>query len=181
MRNRSSIPILRGISITILSVAIVLVIISLIGYSRQRNNYPGGMTIAGVPVGGVDPQIASQRVLQVYSSPIEIQYGEAVIHVDPNVVGFDLDLDSMMAAADLERTGGSFWGGFWNYVWNRDPTPVEVPLSATIAEDRLVAYLQNEVSARYDEPPTPAQPFLAVLPLRQARPGESWMWSAPCA
>ena len=95
MRNRSSIPILRGISITILSVAIVLVIISLIGYSRQRNNYPGGMTIAGVPVGGVDPQIASQRVLQVYSSPIEIQYGEAVIHVDPTVVGFDLDLDSM--------------------------------------------------------------------------------------
>ena len=59
MRNRSSIPILRGISITILSIAIVLVIISLIGYSRQRNNYPAGMTIAGVHVGGVDPQIAN--------------------------------------------------------------------------------------------------------------------------
>jgi len=171
LRNRSSIPILRGISITILSVAIVLVIISLIGYSRQRNNYPGGMTIAGVPVGGVDPQIASQRVLQVYSSPIEIQYGEAVIHVDPNVVGFDLDLDSMMAAADLERTGGSFWGGFWNYVWNRDPTPVEVPLSATISEDRLVAYLQNEVSARYDEPPTPAQPVPGSTSFTTGAPG----------
>ena len=106
MRNRSSIPILRGISITILSIAIVLVVISLIGYSRQRNNYPAGMTIAGVHVGGVDPQIASQRVLQVYSSPIEIQYGEAVIHVDPTVVGFELNLDSMMAAADLARVHG---------------------------------------------------------------------------
>lgn len=159
MRNRSSVPILRGISIAILTIAIVLTIIALIGYSRQRNSYPRGMTIAGVPVGGANPQIASERVLQVYSTPIEVQYGEAIIHVDPSVVGFDLDMDSMIAAADLERTGGSFWAGFWNYLWNRDPNPVEVPLSATIAEDRLRAYLQNEISARYDEPPTPAQPI----------------------
>jgi beta-lactamase class A len=159
VRNRSSIPILRGISIAILTIAIVLTVIALIGYSRQRNNYPRGMTIAGVPVGGVNPQIASERVLQVYSTPIEVKYGDATIHIDPSLVGFDPDMDSMMAAADLERTGGSFWAGFWNYLWNRDPNPVEVPLRATIAEDRLRAYLQNEISARYDEPPTPAQPI----------------------
>lgn len=116
------------------------------------------MTIAGVQVGGVSPQIASERVLQVYSSPIKVQYGEASFHIDPSVVGFELDMDSMIAAADLERTGGSFWGGFWNYLWNRDPEPVEVPLSFTIAEERLIAYLRDEISARYDEPPTPAQP-----------------------
>ncbi len=172
MRNRSSIPLIRGISIAILSIALVLVVISLIGYSRQRNNYPGGMTIAGVQVGGVDPQIASQRVLQVYSSPIEVQYGDAIIHVDPTVVGFELDLDSMMAAADLARTGGSFWGGFWNYLWNRDPTPVEIPLSATSSEDRLRAYLQNEISARYDEPPTPAQPVPGSTSFTPGAPGK---------
>ena len=171
MRNRFSIPILRGMSIGVLSIALVLVVISLIGFSRQRNNYPGGMTIAGVPVGGVDPQIASQRVLQVYSSPIEVQYGEAIIHIDPTVVGFELDLDSMIAAADLERTGGSFWGGFWNYLWNRDPSPVEILLSATIAEDRLIAYLQNEISARYDEPPTPAQPVPGGTTFTLGSPG----------
>lgn len=171
MRNRSSIPILRGISIGILTIAIVLAVIALIGYSRQRNNYPRGMTIAGVPVGGVNPQIASERVLQVYSSPIEVQYGDAIIHVDPSVVGFELDMDSMMAAADLERTGGSFWGGFWNYLWNRDPTPVEVPLRATIAEDRLRNYLQNEISARYDEPATPAQPIPGSTAFTPGTPG----------
>ncbi len=171
MRNRSSIPLLRGISIAILSIALVLVVISLIGYSRQRNDYPGGMTIAGVAVGGVDPQIASQRVLQVYSSPIEVQYGQAIIHVDPSVVGFEMDMDSMMAAADLARTGGSFWGGFWNYLWNRDPTPVEIPLSATIAEDRLRDYLQNEISARYDEAPTPAQPVPGSTAFAAGAPG----------
>ncbi len=171
MRNRSSIPILRGISIAILSLAVVLTIVALIGYSRQRNNYPRGMKIAGVSVGGVDPQVASERVLQVYSSPIEVQYGEAVIHVDPSVVGFELDMDSMIAAADLERTGGSFWGGFWNYLWNRDPAPVEIPLSATVSEERLRAYLQNEISARYDEPPTPAQPVPGSTNFSPGTPG----------
>jgi beta-lactamase class A len=171
VRNRSSVPILRGISIAILSIALVLAVVALIGYSRQRNNYPRGMTIAGVRVGGVDPQIASERVLQVYSSPIEVQYGESIIHVDPTTVGFDLNMDTMIAAADLERTGGSFWGGFWNYLWNRDPAPVEVPLSATIAEDRLRAYLQNEISARYDEPPTPAQPVPGSTNFSPGSPG----------
>ena len=158
VRNRRSIPILRGISIALLSIAVVMVVISLIGYSRQRNNYPRGMKIAGVEVGGVDPQIASERVLQVYSSPIEVRYGEASIQMAPSAVGFDPDIESLIAAADLERTGGAFWEGFWNYLWNRDPDPIEVPLRATIAEDRLIDYLQNEIAARYDEPPTPAQP-----------------------
>jgi len=69
-----------------LIIAIVLTIVALIGYSRQRNNYPGGMTIAGVPVGGVDRRFASKRVAASHSSPIEVQYGEAIIHVDPSVV-----------------------------------------------------------------------------------------------
>jgi len=171
VRNRSSIPVLRGISIAFLSIAIVITIISLIGYSRERNNYPGGMTIGGVNVGGVNPQIASERVLQVYSSPIEVQYGEAVIHVEPSAVGFELDIDSMIAAADLARTGGSFWVGFWDYLWNRDPEPVEVPLSSTIDENRLVAYLKNEIAARYDEPPTPAQPIPGSTSFSPGTPG----------
>ncbi|HEX2698278.1 MAG TPA: hypothetical protein VHM28_11265, partial [Anaerolineales bacterium] len=158
MRNRNANIFLRGTAIFLLIIAIVLTIISLIGYSRQRNNYPAGMTIAGVPVGGLDPQGASQRVLQVYNTPIEIHYGEGIIQIDPVLIGFQLDMDSMLAAADLTRTGGAFWGGFWDYLWNRDPTPIAVPLRATISEERLRAYLQTEVAPRYDQLPTPAQP-----------------------
>ena len=171
MRNRSSIPVLRGISITFLSIAIVITISGLIGYSRTRNNYPGGMKIGGVPVGGVNPQTASERVLQVYTSPVEIQYGDAIIQVEPFVVGFELEIDSMIAAADLVRTSDAFWGGFWDYIWDRDPDPIDIPLSATINEDRLVAYLQNEISARYDEPPTPAQPIPGSTSFSTGEPG----------
>ena len=159
MRRSSSIPVMRGMSIGLLSIALVIAVIALVGYSRQRNNYPPGMTIAGVAVGGVDPRIAAERVLQVYSSPIEVHYGEAVFQINPSTVGFALDMDSMIAAADLERTGGSFWGGYWEYLWNREPDPVDVPLRATISEEQLTAYLRDEISARYDQPPTPAQPI----------------------
>jgi len=131
------------------------------------------MTIGGVSVGGVDPQIASERVLQVYSSPIEVQYGNAVIQIEPSVVGFELNMDNMIAAADLARTGGSFWGGFWNYLWNRTPPPVDIPLSADITEARLITYLQNEISPRYDEPSTPAQPIPGSTKFAPGSPGRT--------
>ncbi len=159
MRNRNTNIVLRGTAIFLLIVATILTISSLVAYSRQRNNYPPGMTVAGVPVGGLDPQAASQRLLQVYSTPVEIQYGGGTIQVEPQILGFQMDVDSMLAAADLARTGGLFWSGWWDYLWNRDPTALAVPLRATIAEDRLRAYLQTEIAPRYDQPSTPAQPI----------------------
>ncbi len=172
MRNRNTPFHLRWISLLFLSAAVVLTIIQLIGYSRQRATYPAGMTIAGVPVGGVDPQTASQRVLQVYSMPVELQYAGEVIHINPTVVGFSVDIESMIAAADLARTGGSFWGGFWDYLWNRDPAPIAIPLRATLSEERLRAYLETEIAARYDQPATPAQPIPGSTAFSPGQPGQ---------
>ena len=172
MRRRNTSILVRVTSILFLSATIILTIISLINFSRQRSNYPAGMTIGGVPVGGLSPQQASERVLQVYTTPIEAQYGEDIIHIDPAVVGFELDLEAMLAAADLSRTGGSFWNGFWNYLWNREPAAVTIPLSATISEENLRSYLQNEISPRYDIPPEPAQPIPGSATFAPGRPGQ---------
>ncbi len=173
MRNRNTTFLLRGMSIFLVSIALVLTIIALISYSRQRNNYPTGMTIAGVPVGGLTPSEASQRLLEVYTSPIEIHYADAVIQVDPEVIGFKADVESMLAAADLARTGGSFWSGFWGYLWNRTPAPISIPLRATIEEARLRSYLQTEIASRYDEPPTPAQPIPGSVNFSPGQPGRT--------
>ncbi len=159
MRNRSASILVRIVSIIFISATIILTTTSLINFSRQRNNYPIGMTIGGIPVGGLDPQATSQRILQVYSSPVEAQYGDAIIHIDPANIGFELDIESMLAAADLRRTGSSFWAGFWDYLWNRTPPPESIPLSATLAEERLRAYLETEIAPRYDKPSEPAQPI----------------------
>jgi beta-lactamase class A len=156
-----------------MSAALVLTIVSLITYSRQRNNYPPGMTIGGVPVGGLTPTEASQRLLEVYTSPIEVNYADAIIQVDPGVVGFQPDIDSMLAAADLVRTGGSFWSSFWDFLWNRAPDPVAIPLSDKISEGRLREYLLSEISTRYDLPPTPAQPVPGGTSFLPGQPGQT--------
>jgi len=173
VRNRNTNILLRGTSILLLSAALVLTIISLITYSRQRNNYPAGMTVGGVPVGGLNPSEATQRLLEVYTSPVEIQYAGAIIHVEPIAVGFEPDVETMLAAADLTRTGRAFWGGFWDYLWNRNAVSSDVPLSATLSEERLREYLQNEIAARYDLPPTPAQPIPGGTSFLPGEPGQT--------
>jgi len=130
------------------------------------------MTIGGIPVSGLSPQEASERVLLVFTTPVEARYGEDVIHIDPTLVGFNLDLESMLAAPDLSRTGGSFWGGFWNYLWNQEPPAASIPLRATIVEERLRSYLQDEIATRYDIPPEPAQPIPGSTGFTPGSPGQ---------
>ena len=173
MRNRNTNTILRGASILFLTAALVLTITSLVSYSRQRNNYPIAMTIGGVPVGGLTPAQTSQRLLEVYTSPIEIYYNDAIIHIDPGAVGFEVDIETMLAAADLSRTGGSFWGSFWDFLWNRQRTATQIPLSSSISEDRLREYLQNEIAARYDQPPGVAQPVPGGTSFLPGSPGQT--------
>ena len=159
MRNRGSLFPLRWVSIVLIFLAVALSAVQLVRYSRIRTSFPPGMVIAGIPVGGLEIQQAAERLLQAYTSvPVEVHYRDAVIQIKPSVVGFTLNLESMMAAADLERVSQPFWTGFWDYLWNRVPVPQPVPLISTLSEERLRAYLQDEIAARYDQPPTASLP-----------------------
>ena len=173
MRLRGSSLFLRGISLVFILFAAVVTVIQVVQYSISRYNYPPDMTIDNVPVGGLDPQSAAQRLLQVYALPVEIHYGDAVIDLDPGLIGFQLDTESMLAAADLQRTGASFWGGFWDHLWNRRSPARQIPLVSSYSEARLRAYLQDEISARYDQPPTPAQPIPGTANFTPGTPGQT--------
>ena len=163
MRYRGSFSFLRWGSLLLIIVALVLTIFQLIRFSRIWANFPAGMTIAGVPVGQLDRQGASQRLLEVYTQPVELLYNESVIHLEPSVVGFSLDMDTMLAAADMERTRLPFWQSFWDYLWDRPVESLAIPLSATFSEDRLRSFLVSEVSARYDQPSTAASPIVGTV------------------
>jgi len=169
--RRGSYTTLRWLAIGLLFAAILVLIFQLIQYSRLRSNFAPGTVIAGVPVGGLDQQEAANRLTQAYSVPIELHYDNAVIQVKPAAVGFSLDTESMVAAADVQRTSTSFWGSFWNYLWNKMPAPAEIPLSSTISEDQLHNYLKNEISTRYDQPPTPSMPIPGDVKFDSGKPG----------
>ncbi|MBE3067577.1 MAG: serine hydrolase [Chloroflexi bacterium] len=173
MRLRGSSLYLRGVSLVFILLTAIVTVIQVVQYSISRANYPSDMTIGNVPAGGLDPQSAAQRLLQVYALPVELQYGDAIIDLDPSLIGFQLDTESMLAAADLQRTGASFWGGFWDYLWNRRSPTRQIPLVSSYSEARLRAYLHEEISARYDQPPTPAQPIPGTANFTPGTPGQT--------
>ncbi len=173
MKTRnSSFIFLRIISLIFVVAAIALTLSQLVNYSRDRNNYPAGMTIGGIAVGGVNAQVASERVLQVYSQPVEVHYAGEIIHIDPTQVGFSVDIESMLAAADLTRTTSSFWGGFWDSLWNHARPASEIPLQASLDNEQLAFYLETEIATRYDQPASAAQPIAGSVNFKEGKPGQ---------
>lgn len=167
--NFSSIT--RWVALLLVILAVVLTAFQLIRYSRIRETLPSGLLIADVPVGGLTNQQAADRLQQAYGVPLEIHYIDSVIQVRPNLLGFQMNIPSMIAAADLQRVSLPFWSGFWQFLWNQVPQPTPVPLLATVSEDQLRHYLQQEISPRYDLPPSPAKPVPGTATFEPGEPG----------
>ena len=170
MRRRRGFPLI-WFSLLFLLAALVLTALQLVRFSRIRTNFPTGMVIANIPVGGLDRQAAAERLLTMYTTPVEIHYGEAVIQLEPGVVEFSLDIESMLAAADLQRQEQSFWSGFWDFLLGREGTSTPVPLRATYSEERLRTYLEGEIQLRYDQPAISPRPAVGTVNFIPGVPG----------
>ncbi len=171
MRGNVLLSILRWAALLFLFTAAVLTGLQLVQYSRIRSTFPPGLYIAGVPVGGLEQEQAAERLVQAYGVPVELHYGDAVIQIKPQVLGFELKLDAMLAAGDLQRITQPFWSAFWDYLWNQLPTPKEVPLSAELSEDRLRVYLSEEIATRYDQPAEETVPVPGTTEFKTGNPG----------
>ena len=150
MRKKGAL--ISWLAVGLIVMAGLLAILQLVRYAGVRATFPTGMTIAGIPVAGLQFEEASQRLVQVYMSPIELRYGDARLQVRPATLGFELQLNSMLAAADQERTNEPFWSGYWKFLWDRPMTSSAIPLQAHYDEERIQAFLENEIHIRYDVP-----------------------------
>ncbi len=169
--RKGNVLILRWVSVIVIFVGVLLTILQLTTYSRIRATFSPGTTIAGVPVAGLTRQQAADRLIQAYSLPVELRYADAVIQIKPSVASFKIDLEAMLAAADQQRISRPFWNAFWDYLWNRLPAPIEIPLRASSSEERLRTYLRDEVASRYDKPPSPAAPIPGSVSFSPGQPG----------
>jgi beta-lactamase class A len=171
MNRRNSFSALRVMALLMLFAAMGLTLAQLITFSRLRALYPTGMVVAGIPIGGLDRNGAAQRLVEAYSLPVELTYGDARIQITPQEVDFQVDVDSMLAAADLESSQTTFWADFWDYLWGRTQFPVEIPLRTNVSEARLRDRLA-EIAARYDTPPQTALPLPGSVNFEPGRSGE---------
>ncbi|NLN69426.1 MAG: hypothetical protein GX142_01370 [Chloroflexi bacterium] len=158
MKQRHRFPLFRWAAILSSFLTLILATSQLIAYSRLRNNFPLGMQVGNVPIGGLNYAQAAERIYTVYRSPIEIIYNGSPIQIRPAVLGFEPEVDHMLAVADNQRVTEPFWGGYWNFLWNRNIHDIHVPLTAKYDENRIRDYLETEISARYDTPAVPPKP-----------------------
>lgn len=155
--KRSSSNILSWISAAFLIAAFITIFYEMVSYSRMRGVNPESMVVAGVPIGGMDRQDSSAFLVQVFGNDVELLHGEERILLSPAAVGFRLDTEVMIAAAEEQRSESAFWQGFWDFLWDRPGDEIEIPLRAEYSRNQLEAFLLD-VAARYDVPPIPPQP-----------------------
>lgn len=162
----------RWISIILIVSSAILLVFQLIQFSRLRAAFPSGTLIAGIAVGGLDQEEAADRVRQAYNSTVELVYEDQLIHIKPSQVGFEIDVESMIAAADQQRVELPFWSSFWDYLWNRESVASETPLVSSIDENRLSVFLMDEIASRYDTVPEASTPIAGTTNFEYGTPGK---------
>lgn len=152
-------------------ITVVLTTIQLINYSRIRNNFPFGLQVGQVPIGGLNYEQAAERIYTVYRSPIEVVYAGSVIQIRPVVLGFEPEVENMLAVADNQRVTEPFWTGFWDFLWNRSIKIINIPLNAAVDQARIQEYLRLEISPRYNTPAIPPLPIPGTTQFSEGIPG----------
>ena len=169
--HRREFPIFRSLAIIMILITVLLSIVELISYSRIRNNFPLGLRVGEIPIGGLDYEDAAERIYTVYRSPIQVTYDGNPIQVRPAVLGFEPRVENMLAVADNMRVTDPFWEGFWNYLWNREVEVIDIPLDADYNENLIREYLSEEISSRYDTPASSPQPIAGTTEFAAGTPG----------
>jgi len=172
VRARSGINWLGIFSAVCLLAAIGLTLVEVFFYSRLFPTLPPGLSLGEVPVGGLTEAAARSQLETAYTAPVELQYLNHVILLDPAAVGFELNTDSMMPEATQYRASENFWAGFWDYLWLRPRQFNDVPLRADFSEEKLRAYLED-LAARYDRPGQPPKADIGTLGFVPGEPGHT--------
>ncbi|NPV57464.1 MAG: hypothetical protein HPY76_12435 [Anaerolineae bacterium] len=124
-------------------------------------------------MGGLTLAQAGEQVQRAYAQPLQLTYHDAAILADPADLGFHMNLDAMLAAAqDQDPTGSAPLRAFWRSLWRRvDRSAIHVDLIATINRDALRTYLEAAIIPRYDQPPRAPLPQPGATGYQPGVPG----------
>lgn len=139
-------------------------------YQQQRRFLPLGTSIGEVDVGNLTPDEAKERVIAAYAQPVAVYHGEAMVQINPPDVGFTLDIDAMMAAAEQSRTQQDFWEGFAGYLLQRPLNPSTIELIAS-HDPTLVEAVITSIATYLDKPMAPPQIDPTTLTFREGESG----------
>ena len=149
---------------------VLLLVVELVLYSRSFSTLPAGLALGHVPVGGLTEPQAQEQLILVYNSPVELQYLDQRIRLEPAMVNFEIDTILMLPEVNQFRLNDNFWTGFWGFLWLTPGQANDVPLRATYSPERLRSFLAD-VAARYDRPGSDPQADPSTLGFQTGAPG----------
>lgn len=123
------------------------------GWQSARKVLPAGMTMAGLPVGGMTREQALEAVAQAFASPVTVFYDQETILLVPEMVDLALDREATAANLDQLLTPQSGPRGFITYgldrLLRRQTPPQEIKVVFSYSRERVDAFLQR-VARQYD-------------------------------
>ncbi len=155
-RKAARLPVLALLSGGMILAALILFGVELSRFAQSRDLLQTDITVAGVPVTGLKLADAVVAWDRVYEQPVQLDYQGSPIVLRPADIGFHVNNELMQAEIQSKLAGtNSYWIDFWNYLWRRPTSPVEVTLIADYQEAKLRDYLQN-IAERYEQPASSA-------------------------
>ena len=139
-------------------------------YSRARELMPPGTVVAGVDLAGLSREEAAERLQRTYLSPIAVYHQQERVEINPQDVGYALDIEGMLRPVEAHQAEAEFWQGYLEFMLGRSLEPVEVELRATHDPAALAGQLQM-VASFLDQPATAPQLLGVSDTFKQGEPG----------
>jgi len=129
-----------------------------IDFQKPRTLYPEGLSVEGVPLGGLDRAQSEARLAEAFSLPVELRYRQARLQFSPVELGFKPDFAATLSEIDQNLPKRSWWKHLWGKT--ELSKPLDAALISEIDLNQTQALLEQVILPRYDQPATATVPIL---------------------
>lgn len=151
-RRRRGAPRLFFGSLFLILIALALFVGELLAFTQREDRLPAGISVAQVRVGNEREDRAGAMIEQAYAEPVVLYYRDNPIVLNPDTVGFRVNVDAMLADATASgEAGGGFWERFMRYLFGQEDTSAQnIPLVADY-QTSIVRRELEDIAARYNQ------------------------------
>ena len=151
--------------------ALLIAVVDYASFQKPQSVYPNGISVEGIPLGGLDHARAEARLTEAFSVPVELRYQQTRIQFTPTELGFSPDYTATIAELDKNLPKRSWFKHLWGKT--EATNPLDLPLIAEVDLDQTQAFLTQVIPPRYDQPATATVPILYSTNYQPGQPGYS--------
>ena len=151
--------------------ALLIAVVDYASFQKPQSVYPNGISVEGIPLGGLDHARAEARLTEAFSVPVELRYQQARIQFTPTELGFSPDYTATLTELEQNLPKRSWFKHLWGKT--EATNPLDLPLIAEVDLDQTQAFLTQVIPPRYDQPATATVPILYSTNYQPGQPGYS--------